>query len=105
MAYNRHTHANTWLQDRGVSVDDSRIILEVFDKVVAVYDLHKGDRLSFFYYPHILRRICELKKLECYDRFPLHRNPEKVKEWDDIWDNIKEHYGWDKTDVNQNLQP
>ena len=73
-------------------LDDVQSLL---DEALTEQDVQKRTRTRE---EQVLHALCEIKKrLVDTDCSPLHRESEEL--YQTIWQAIGEHYGWDKTDI------
>jgi predicted RNA-binding Zn-ribbon protein involved in translation (DUF1610 family) len=80
-----------------ITKDMERLFISMFYKIQEPWELYKHvDRKNFLSYSYVLHKFCELLELDhLLECFPLHKDPEKIMENDQIWEKICKHLNWE----------
>lgn len=80
-----------------ITRDMEKIFISMFFKIQEPWELYKqADRKNFLSYSYVLHKFCELKELDhLLECFPLHKDPDKIMENDQIWEKICKYLKWE----------
>ena len=80
-----------------ITRDMEKLFISMFFKIQEPWETHKQqNRKNFLSYSYVLHKFCELLELDhLLDCFPLHKDPDKIMENDQIWENICKHLKWE----------
>lgn len=80
-----------------ITRDMEKLFISMFFKIQEPWELYKNSkRKNFLSYSYVLHKFCELLELDhLLDCFPLHKDPDKIMENDQIWKKICNHLKWE----------
>ena len=80
-----------------ITRDMEKLFISMFYKIQEPWEMYKQtNRKNFLSYSYVLHKFCELLELDhLLDCFPLHKDPDKIMENDQIWDKICKHLNWE----------
>ena len=80
-----------------ITVDMEKIFISMFYKIQEPWLKYKHtDRKNFLSYSYVLYKFCELLELDhLLECFPLHKDPDKIMENDQIWKKICKYLNWE----------
>ena len=80
-----------------ITRDMEKLFISMFFKIQEPWEMFKQvDRKNFLSYSYVLHKFCELLELDhLFDCFPLHKDPDKIMENDQIWEKICKHLNWE----------
>jgi hypothetical protein len=79
-----------------ITQDMEKLFIKMFLKIQDPWKMYKQpNRKNLLSYSYVLHKFCELLELDhLLDCFPLHKDPEKIMENDQIWKKICKHLNW-----------
>ena len=79
-----------------ITRDMEKLFISMFYKIQEPWEMYKqADRKNFLSYSYVLNKFCELLELDhLLECFPLHKDPDKIMENDQIWNKICKHLKW-----------
>lgn len=80
-----------------ITRDMEKLFISMFFKIQEPWEMFKqANRKNFLSYSYVLHKFCELLELDhLLDCFPLHKDPDKIMENDQIWEKICKHLKWE----------
>lgn len=80
-----------------ITRDMEKIFISMFFKIQDPWEMYKQpNRKNFLSYSYVLHKFCELLELDhLLECFPLHKDPNKIMENDQIWEKICKHLNWE----------
>ena len=80
-----------------ITRDMEKLFISMFYNIQEPWELYKHhDRKNFLSYSYVLHKLCELLELDhLLDHFPLHKDPNKIMENDQIWEKICKFLNWE----------
>jgi hypothetical protein len=80
-----------------ITRDMEKLFISMFFKIQEPWETYKQiERKNFLSYSYVLNKFCELLELDhLLDCFPLHKDPDKIMENDQIWEKICKHLKWE----------
>ena len=80
-----------------ITRDMEKLFINMFYKIQEPWEIHKSPaRKNFLSYSYVLHKLCELSDLDhLLECFPLHKDPDKIIENDQIWKKICNHLNWE----------
>lgn len=80
-----------------ITRDMEKLFISMFFKIQEPWETYKqADRKNFLSYSYVLHKFCELLELDhLLECFPLHKDPDKIMENDQIWEKICKHLKWE----------
>lgn len=80
-----------------ITRDMEKLFISMFFKIQEPWEMYKqAERKNFLSYSYVLHKFCELLELDhLLECFPLHKDPEKIMENDQIWEKICKHLKWE----------
>ena len=80
-----------------ITRDMEKIFISMFFSIQEPWEMYKQvNRKNFLSYSYVLHKFCELLELDhLLDCFPLHKDPNKIIENDQIWEKICNHLNWE----------
>jgi hypothetical protein len=80
-----------------ITRDMEKIFISMFFAIQEPWEMYKqANRKNFLSYSYVLHKFCELLELDhLLDCFPLHKDPHKIIENDQIWEKICNHLNWE----------
>ncbi len=80
-----------------ITRDMEKIFISMFFSIQEPWEMYKqANRKNFLSYSYVLHKFCELLELDhLLDCFPLHKDPNKIIENDQIWEKICNHLNWE----------
>ena len=80
-----------------ITRDMEKLFISMFFKIQEPWETYKQvERKNFLSYSYVLNKFCELLELDhLLDCFPLHKDPDKIMENDQIWEKICKHLNWE----------
>ena len=80
-----------------ITRDMEKLFISMFFKIQEPWEMYKHvDRKNFLSYSYVLHKFCELLELDhLLECFPLHKDPDKIMENDQIWEKICKHLNWE----------
>ncbi len=80
-----------------ITRDMEKLFISMFFKIQEPWEMYKQpDRKNFLSYSYVLHKFCELLELDhLLECFPLHKDPDKIMENDQIWEKICKHLKWE----------
>ncbi len=80
-----------------ITRDMEKLFISMFFKIQDPWEMYKQPgRKNFLSYSYVLHKFCELLELDhLLDCFPLHKDPDKIMENDQIWEKICKHLKWE----------
>lgn len=79
-----------------ITRDMEKLFISMFFKIQDPWELYKQpNRKNFLSYSYVLHKFCELLELDhLLECFPLHKDPDKIMENDQIWEKICKYVKW-----------
>lgn len=80
-----------------ITRDMEKLFISMFFKIQEPWEMYKqAERKNFLSYSYVLHKFCELLELDhLLECFPLHKDPDKIMENDQIWEKICKHLKWE----------
>jgi len=80
-----------------ITGDMEKLFISMFYKIQEPWLIYKSvDRKNFLSYSYVLYKFCELLELDhLLECFPLHKDPDKIMENDQIWKKICKYLNWE----------
>ncbi len=80
-----------------ITRDMEKLFISMFYKIQDPWEMYKQpNRKNFLSYSYVLHKFCELLELDhLLDCFPLHKDPDKIMENDQIWEKICKYLKWE----------
>jgi len=80
-----------------ITRDMEKLFISMFYNIQDPWELYKQpERKNFLSYSYVLHKFCELLELDhLLDHFPLHKDPNKIMENDQIWEKICKYLNWE----------
>jgi predicted RNA-binding Zn-ribbon protein involved in translation (DUF1610 family) len=80
-----------------ITRDMEKLFISMFYKTQEPWEMFKSSkRKNFLSYSYVLHKFCELLELDhLYECFPLHKDPDKIMENDQIWEKICKYLKWE----------
>ena len=80
-----------------ITRDMEKLFISMFYNIQEPWELYKQpERKNFLSYSYVLHKFCELLELDhLLDHFPLHKDPNKIMENDQIWEKICKFLNWE----------
>ena len=80
-----------------ITRDMEKLFISMFFQIQDPWEQYKQvDRKNFLSYSYVLNKFCELLELDhLLDCFPLHKDPDKIMENDQIWEKICKQLNWE----------
>jgi hypothetical protein len=80
-----------------ITRDMEKVFISMFIKIQEPWELYKQpSRKNFLSYSYVLHKFCELLELDhLLECFPLHKDPDKIMENDEIWEKICYDLNWE----------
>jgi hypothetical protein len=80
-----------------ITRDMEKLFISMFYNIQEPWELYKQpERKNFLSYSYVLHKFCELLELDhLLDHFPLHKDPNKIMENDQIWEKICKYLNWE----------
>jgi hypothetical protein len=80
-----------------ITRDMEKVFISMFVKIQEPWEIYKQTgRKNFLFYSYVLHKFCELLELDhLLEYFPLHKDPEKIMENDQIWKKICKYLNWE----------
>ena len=80
-----------------ITRDMEKLFISMFFNIQEPWELYKQpERKNFLSYSYVLHKFCELLELDhLLDHFPLHKDPNKIMENDQIWEKICKFLNWE----------
>lgn len=80
-----------------ITRDMEKLFISMFFKIQDPWEMYKqANRKNFLSYSYVLHKFCELLELDhLLECFPLHKDPDKIMENDQIWEKICKHLKWE----------
>jgi hypothetical protein len=80
-----------------ITRDMEKLFISMFFKIQEPWEMFKqANRKNFLSYSYVLHKFCELLELDhLLECFPLHKDPDKIMENDQIWEKICKHLKWE----------
>jgi len=80
-----------------ITRDTEKLFISMFFKIQEPWEIYKPqNRKNFLSYSYVLHKFCELLELDhLLECFPLHKDPDKIMENDQIWEKICKHLNWE----------
>jgi hypothetical protein len=80
-----------------ITRDMEKLFISMFFKIQEPWETFKQvDRKNFLSYSYVLHKFCELLELDhLFECFPLHKDPDKIMENDQIWEKICKYLKWE----------
>lgn len=80
-----------------ITRDMEKLFISMFYNIQDPWELYKKpERKNFLSYSYVLHKFCELLELDhLIDHFPLHKDPNKIMENDQIWEKICKYLNWE----------
>jgi len=80
-----------------ITRDMEKLFISMFYKIQDPWEKFKQpDRKNFLSYSYVLHKFCELLELDhLLECFPLHKDPNKIMENDQIWEKICKFLNWE----------
>jgi hypothetical protein len=80
-----------------ITRDMEKLFISMFYKIQEPWEMYKqANRKNFLSYSYVLHKFCELLELDhLLDCFPLHKDPDKIMENDQIWEKICKNLKWE----------
>lgn len=80
-----------------ITRDMEKLFISMFYNIQDPWELYKKpERKNFLSYSYVLYKFCELLELDhLVDHFPLHKDPNKIMENDQIWEKICKYLNWE----------
>jgi hypothetical protein len=80
-----------------ITRDMEKIFIAMFFQIQEPWEIYKNPlRKNFLSYSYVLYKFCELRELDhLLDCFPLHKDPDKIMENDQLWEKICKHLNWE----------
>ena len=80
-----------------ITRDMEKLFISMFFQIQDPWEQYKqADRKNFLSYSYVLNKFCELLELDhLLDCFPLHKDPDKIMENDQIWEKICKQLNWE----------
>jgi hypothetical protein len=80
-----------------ITRDMEKIFISMFYQIQEPWEFYKNNsRKNFLSYSYVLHKLCELRELDhLLDCFPLHKDPDKIMENDQLWEKICKHLNWE----------
>ena len=80
-----------------ITRDMEKLFISMFFKIQEPWEMYKQiERKNFLSYSYVLNKFCELLELDhLLDCFPLHKDPDKIMENDQIWEKICKFLKWE----------
>ena len=80
-----------------ITRDMEKLFISMFYKIQDPWEMYKQpNRKNFLSYSYVLHKFCELLELDhLLECFPLHKDPDKIMENDQIWEKICKHLKWE----------
>lgn len=80
-----------------ITRDMEKLFISMFFQIQDPWEQYKQpERKNFLSYSYVLNKFCELLELDhLLDCFPLHKDPDKIMENDQIWEKICKQLNWE----------
>jgi predicted RNA-binding Zn-ribbon protein involved in translation (DUF1610 family) len=80
-----------------ITRDMEKLFISMFFKIQEPWEMYKQpNRKNFLSYSYVLHKFCELLELDhLLECFPLHKDPDKIMENDQIWEKICKYIKWE----------
>ena len=80
-----------------ITRDMEKIFISMFYQIQEPWEKYKNiTRKNFLSYSYVLHKFCELKELDhLLECFPLHKDPDKIMENDQLWEKICKYLNWE----------
>lgn len=80
-----------------ITRDMEKLFISMFFKIQDPWEMYKQPgRKNFLSYSYVLHKFCELLELDhLLECFPLHKDPDKIMENDQIWEKICKQLKWE----------
>ena len=80
-----------------ITRDMEKLFISMFFKIQEPWEMFKQvERKNFLSYSYVLHKFCELLELDhLFECFPLHKDPDKIMENDQIWEKICKYLKWE----------
>jgi hypothetical protein len=80
-----------------ITRDMEKLFISMFYNIQDPWEIYKQpERKNFLSYSYVLHKFCELLELDhLLDHFPLHKDPNKIMENDQIWEKICKYLNWE----------
>jgi predicted RNA-binding Zn-ribbon protein involved in translation (DUF1610 family) len=80
-----------------ITRDMEKLFISMFFKIQDPWEMYKqAGRKNFLSYSYVLHKFCELLELDhLLECFPLHKDPDKIMENDQIWEKICKQLRWE----------
>jgi predicted RNA-binding Zn-ribbon protein involved in translation (DUF1610 family) len=80
-----------------ITRDMEKVFISMFVKIQEPWLIYKqSGRKNFLSYSYVLHKFCELLELDhLLECFPLHKDPDKIMENDQIWEKICKYLKWE----------
>ena len=80
-----------------ITRDMEKLFISMFFNIQEPWEMFKQvERKNFLSYSYVLHKFCELLELDhLFECFPLHKDPDKIMENDQIWEKICKYLNWE----------